>query len=621
MAKKKQRRRNRPQVKATHRQHTPEQSPPDPVTPTAAPEPEYVRYPSFERSLLEVAIEPGTPEGVAAMCRAYWEFTEPGTWARQVSALGSAHLVYKAVRDACTASLLTVVCPSCAAPVAVASRSEMAATGYWHPGGLPAKPVEFSGPCAECRAAAAAARKEDAARAQTAQDERSRQRAANAFTWLTEHKKRASWSEWPDAKESLVLLAMADIIVRSDTDAIGPLEKASYTLTGSLEGDSKMLKELYRMGWVAPTVPATVSNFDYNDDDSVAGVFIREVPWRLAYWLGEDGDEACAEAHALLTGELARDGGVPHVEYQVEAAEAAMVVAYLAGLLEHKYREAPIPESRLPEAYETAMQGLDAGFSLRQMLNIAWSATSRSAAWGARTEWIKPGMVSAAAVTNLGKGIGYAKDRGVPEYELPNWLAEPALLPAARRFLKKHGEAHWSLMTFRALHQRVAEAPAGPVDFHDELDSHQAWRGPDDLVTEWLKDLREGRPTKDDSPVLTYGLVMPDGTLEMATTTTSEMQWRVSSPGAGFVDRITIEATPALNAYVGELVPQTQEQANPVATEMLELLGDAGSMLFGPVSFFQVGLGSLRPGSLDADRQELVKAAHRAAASRVAAQD
>ncbi|MFI1202733.1 hypothetical protein ACH4VR_25375 [Streptomyces sp. NPDC020883] len=45
----------------------------------------------------------------------------------------------------------------------------------------------------------------------------------------------------------------------------------------------------------------------------------------------------------------------------------------------------------MPEAFESACKGLGKGLSLRQMLAAAWSAATRSAAWGARTEWIKPG--------------------------------------------------------------------------------------------------------------------------------------------------------------------------------------------------------------------------------------
>ncbi|UQA90761.1 hypothetical protein [Streptomyces halobius] len=90
-----------------------------------------------------------------------------------------------------------------------------------------------------------------------------------------------------------------------------------------------------------------------------------------------------------------------------------------------------------------------------------------------------------------------------------------------------------------------------------------------------------------------------------------------SLSGSGFVDRVVIDDTKTVHAYVGELVPPTQENDNRIAVEMLRLLGDGGGKLFGPVSFFQVRPRNSRPSSLDTDHQELLKAAHQAATAKL----
>ena len=63
----------------------------------ARPAPRVV-FPNAAQPLLEVHIEPGTADDVRTMGIAYWEFSEPGAWSRNVSALGTAHQVLKTIK-------------------------------------------------------------------------------------------------------------------------------------------------------------------------------------------------------------------------------------------------------------------------------------------------------------------------------------------------------------------------------------------------------------------------------------------------------------------------------------------------------------------------------------------
>lgn len=605
---KRQRRRNRQKAKdAGQRQ---QQVP-------AAPKGEIVQYPAGGTPLLQVDIADGTPPEIRDLCLAYWEFEEPGTWARNVSAIGATSFVYSTVKEACTASLLTVACADCSAPITVTSRSEMAATGFWKAGAMPTEIVHSAASCDDCQKAQREARAQRVAAEKRKGEEQRERRRTNAGRWLDSHREYDTWGDTPSMKAALALLAMTDILEKSGTGTFGPLDKATYTFTGSSDGDFDVMRELHSNDWIAPTLPATVGNFAYNDDDTVHGVYPATVPWRLAYWAGDDTGDGCADVRVILRQELSAFDDLEEVQDVVYELEAGMVVAYLGGLLEHRYNEAPIPEARIPEAHKTARTALEDGFTVRQLLAVAWSATSRSAAWGARTEWVKPGMVASAAITNLGKGVGYAKDRGVSEYELPHWLKEPAILAPARRLLAEHAQAREAMAAFRGIHQRITSRAGEPVDFHDELDDTD-FKDFGQQFQDWVTDLKAGRPTRDETPAMTYALVSPDGELLIKEGTAKTMRDEVSLAGAGFVDRVMLDSTRTINAYVGELVPPTKENDNHVAVEMLRLLGDEGGKLFGPIAFFQVGPGSHVPSSLDREHQELIRAAHHVVVTRAA---
>lgn len=578
--------------------------------------PPRILFPSRDRPLVEIHVQEGTPDDLRALCVAYWEFNDPGTWARNVSDIGAASQVATTVKTVAHASLLTVACPSCAAPITVTSRSEMAATGYWKGGKLPAEAQDAGSPCRECVQAQKQAQAEAAAHARERQDARNRTRAENAGAWVADHDHAKFADEEPDTLPALALLAMVDIMGRNDAKSFGPLKKASYTLTGTDGGDIEALRQLHAGRWIAPTLPATTGDFAFNDDDTVRGVYVDAVPWRLARWLGERATEAREEARNCMDTALYELGDPTAVVKVIRDLEAGMVVRYLSGLLEHKYREDPIPENRLPDAHAIARDALEEGFTLGQMLAIAWSAVSRSAGWGARTAWVKPGMVSSAAVTNLGKGVGFAKDRPVPEYDPPHWLPEPAALAAAHKLLERDAAAKAALNEFLGLHQRINARSPEAVDFHDELDEVGAAGSFGEDFQKHVDELMAGVKPEDTTPALTFAVVTEDGELQVKTSTVGDMKEIAGAP-YGMVDRIMINGTKTLDAYIPDFADSNVHKANYVAAEMLGLLGDSSGVVCGTVAFFQTGPGSHRPHSLDSEHQELIKLAHIVAQERL----
>ncbi|MFG2276703.1 hypothetical protein ACGFNY_43965 [Streptomyces chartreusis] len=571
-----------------------------------------VLYPSTELPLLEVHIPPDTPADVAAMCRQYWEFTEPGQWARHVSAIGSTSLVYKAVREACRAELLTVVCPRCSAPVTVTSRSDLAATVVWGPD-FPTEPVDARTPCKDCAGAEAVARQEEAERAAEAKRQQSQQRVDAASAWLQEQADRAFPDHLPTVVEALTLLAMVEIMQRKDTEAIGPLHQLNYTLTASESSDINVLRTLHQERWICPTTPATTGDFAYNDDDTVSGVYITQIPWRLAPVLGSK-----TAGRRELTDHMRRllRSRTDELTHQVRSLEAGMAVDYLEGLLTRKYHEDPIPEHRLPDAYETFLNALQNGFTLGQLVAVAWSAAAGSVAWGQRTPGLKPGSVSAASVTNLTRRIGYAQDRGIEEYELPNWVPRPAIHAPALRYLQQHTAETDALSRFRTLKQRTEQQALEAAEFDGDMEDLAEDQKLGDSMESWLDDLRSGRQRESQQPPITYALVTTDGDLEFHSEPVDAMRTKVGAAGAGLVDRIMLPRPLPVHAYVGELVTASEELANPVADEMLRLLDCHDGPFYGPLSFFAVGSRGSRPKSLDEGQQEMLRAAYEVARSR-----
>ncbi|WP_277676391.1 hypothetical protein [Saccharopolyspora rectivirgula] len=408
---------------------------------------------------------------------------------------------------------------------------------------------------------------------------------------------------------------MIDIMDKTDNESFGPLDELDYTLSASGSADVESLKNLHRLRWIAPTLPATIGDFAFHDDNTVRGVYITQVPWRLAHALGDDAPLARQDtADNLRRILLEKPKALMEI---VQDLEAAMAVEYLDQLLIRKYGEEPVPEHRLPEAHNTFRTALQGGFTLGQLIAVAWSSTASSVAWGQRTPGLKPGSVSSASVTNLERRMGFARDRAIPEYDLPNWVARPATYPTALRLLEQHNTEWEALLEFRTLQQRIAshhpESVELDLDLAEPADPDQG-KTLAQLLEEHV-DHKRAANERHETPI-TYALVNPDGSLEFRTESPIEMRDRVSLAGNGFVDRITMQEPPTLNAYIGELVPRSADMANPVADEMLWLLGNEDGPLPGPVSFFGVAPGRPSPSSLDEDHQKLLRAAHQVAQAR-----
>lgn len=570
--------------------------------PRPVPVPERILFPDQQQPLVEVHIALGTSPEVKDLCVAYWAFQEAGVWERKVSELGSAHLVLKQVKAASRASLLTLVCPGCASPSTVASRSEVQATGYWRPGEFPTTPVETKTLCVACRDAAAAAKAEEAAAAEAAQEEQRQRRLDNASAWMARQKDLRYAEENPDTLGALTILAICDIMERTGKDAVGPLKDLPYTLTGSAKRDTDTIDVLFGQRWIMPTLPATTSDFAYNDDDTVSGVYLAYVPWALATWLG-DGPEALTEARDCMRAALERN--VDRVRGVVLDLETGIAIDYLEGLLTRKYREEPIPEHRLPDAHATIRAALAAGFTLGQVVAVCWSAAAGSVAWGQRTRGLKAGSVSAAAVTNLDRRIGYAKDRPVVEYDLPNWVERPAIHATALRWLQEHGAAAETLKEFRALQQRINSRPLDAIELDDDLASSPP------SFNDFLDALKESTPVPDSGPRGTFAVVHPDGTLTVDLGTVSTMR-RIAGEPYSMAERIIIEGTRGLVALVPECADSTAHPTNPMGAAMLGLLGAGEGPIRGNVVFCGADAGN-RLGGLTDDLRDLVGLAHEAA--------
>ncbi|MBT2443014.1 hypothetical protein J7E93_23485 [Streptomyces sp. ISL-36] len=554
-----------------------------------------------------------------ALCLAYWEFYEPGTWSRKVADLGSSTLVLRIVKESCHASVLTLLCPQCASPITVRTRSDLASTGRWRPEVFPIEEQNAKVPCDACREVAAEARRQAEQRAGEERRRKSETQASNASAWVADHSGHPLPEEPPSVQDALALLTVIDIMERKDSESFGPLKKVDYLLGTSVSADVETLKNLHRQRWIAPTLPATIGDFAFNGDDAVRGVYVDQVPWRLAHSLGAEAPQARRDT-ADDTRRILLDRA-PELKEIGQDLDAVTALMYLDNLLTRKYAEEPVPEHRMQEAYDTFREGLRGGFTLGQLLAVAWSATASSVAWGQRTPGLKPGSVSSAAVTNLGRRLGYAKDRPVPEYDLPNWVTPPATRATLLRLLEQHRAESEALLRFRSLQQRLGSRDLEALELDGDLaeaaDSGGATTK-DSSFCEYLADLRSDARVREPSPPLTYALVVSDGSLEFRSESPEDMRENVGAAGAGLVDRIILDEPRTVHAYVGEMVPTTRENANPVATEMLRLLGCHDGPFFGAISFFAVGPRSYQPRSLDQEQQEMLCAAHEVAQAREA---
>ncbi|MGW1409513.1 hypothetical protein [Streptomyces sp. NPDC002403] len=566
--------------------------------------PERVLYPNLGKPLIELHFNDDITDDAKALCRAYWEFTQPGTWARNVAEIGQTTFVSRTVRTACRVSLLTVVCPECTAPLTVTSRSEMSATGHWNDA-FPQEPVPARATCQDCResarveaAAAAALEKQRAVKA-------AEQKIESASRWLARSLRADEPLAYPEPRQALALLAVSDILQRGNLESLGPLKGLKYTVTGSSSGDIELVREMYQEHWLAATTPASLDSFAFNDDGEATSMYLDAVSWTFPRWLGPTTREAITAVTRQLRDYLTEHTAA--VAQIVQQLEAGMAVDYLNGLLTNRYDETPIPEHRLPDAYDFALKAIQNGYVLEQVIAVAWSAAASSVAWGQRTPGLKPGAVASASVTNLERRIGYAKDRPVPHYDVPNSVPRPAMHGTAVRFLAEREEASTALTHFKTLHQRVNSRDTLELD-HDLADSSEVEKEPFDR-DKWLADLLEGKKEPDHTPAVTFASVPPTGTLSILTATTRQMHLEVGTMTEG----LPLDGTATLDALVPVFEDRETHKPNPVATRMVELLGGGYGIVNGTVVFFQTRKKGRSPRNLDDEHQALIRAAHTAA--------
>ncbi|MDX3536201.1 hypothetical protein PV721_17845 [Streptomyces sp. MB09-01] len=572
--------------------------------------------PSTEHPLLEVVFKPDVSDEDKAICLDYWSFAEPGIWAYKVAEIGPTTAVLRTVKASCHADLLTIVCPDCAGPKSIHSRSDMVATRKWAPDVFPNEETVSGGSCHDCQAAAAEEETQEAQRVAEEHRQQNQARVDAASSWLQEQEGRDFPSSYPSMVNALTLVSMVDIMQRKNTETIGPLQSLNYSLTASAEVDVEVFRSLHQERWICPTLPATTGDFAFNDDGTVRAVYITQIPWRLAPALGSK-----TAARREITDLLGRMliSRADELRHQVHTLQAGMAVNYLDGLLIRTYQEEPIPEHRLPDAYETFLGALREGFTLGQLIAIAWSAAAASVAWGQRTPGLKPGNVSAAAVTNVGRRIGFLRDRRIEEYDLPNWVARPATLGTALRFLERHDAEIEALSRFLTLKQRTEARPVEAAEFDGDMADLQD-NETDRSMESFLDDLRAGRKQEPSGPTITYALVTPEGGLEFHADPVDGMRDKVGSAGAGLVDRILLPSPSTVHAYVAELVTASSDSSNPVADEMLRLLDCHDGPFYGPISFFAISAHTPRPQSLDEDQREMLRAAHEVARGRAGLQ-
>ncbi|WP_426361674.1 hypothetical protein [Streptomyces sp. E-08] len=602
---KRDRRRKRQQAKqaaTAGQQQVPEREP------SGLPAPERILLPTHDAPLLELHFNDGITYDAKDLCRAYWEFTQPGTWARNVAQIGQTTYVSQTVRTSCLVSLLTVLCPGCTMPITVTSRSEMTATRLWNDD-FPLEPVPARAVCQDCRANAQAQAAAEKALQQERAAAANKRKVDSASAWLGRSLHADEPVTYPTPRQALGLLALAEIILRNALQSFGPLEGVGYTITASADTDIELFRDMFQAHWIAATTPATVNCFTYDEDDQAETMYVNAVCWTFPRWLGPTAHEAATAAVDLMSKYL-----VDHtdtVSDTLQSLEAGMAVDYLNGLLTDRYGELPIPEHRLPDAYEHALKALQSGYALEQVISMAWMSAAASVAWGQRTPGLKPGAVSSASVTNLERRIGFVKDRPVQHYDVPNSVPRPAMHSTAVRFLAERQaerqEAEAALARFKAIHQRINSREVLEQDHGPEASPDAGWKTFD--AQTWFKDLAEGKTERDNSPVVTFAAVTPTGDLAIQTATEAQMHDEIG----GMTERLPLDGTVTLDALVPVFIDRETHRPNPVATRMIELLGGGFGIVNGTVVFLQTPVGIRHPSDLDDDHQELLRAAHAAA--------
>ncbi|MFE0776923.1 hypothetical protein [Streptomyces sp. NPDC058861] len=562
--------------------------------------------PDSDHPLLEVVFQEGATAQDRKLCLDYWSFTQPGEWTHRVVDLGPSPQTTKTVQASSHATVLTLVCLQCAEPFTVRNRTELASLRIWHADSFPRSEQTSRTPCPACREEAAHTRelrqRQEAAEQRRAAEQTQQEKEADlasrvdaASKWLARHAERPEPDELPEPAAALTLLTMLTIMITSDTVSFGPLNKLSYRLGPTAGSDGEILAELHAQGWIAPTLPATTADFVFADKNTVEAVYTKNVPWRLAHACGDTSEDRqnIAEHLRLL---LLDDPD--SLRKLTEDLNVATAITYLNSLLVTKYNEAPLPEHRLPDAHTYFRQALHRGFTIGQTLAVAWSAAASAVAWGQRTPGLKPGAVSSAAVTNLERRLGFARDREVPEYDLPHWATPPANYSTATRLLEQHEAESHALARFRSLQQRIATRETEELELIGDLADAQ----------------EDALPNRPSTEQITYGLITPDGELRFRTGKTEEMAYEVSMSADREMLSIPFKAAFDMNVHIADPQPSTPASANSVASSVMHLLTGRLLPVNGPVAF--TAATPAHNHTLRSDQQEMLQAAHTVAKMR-----
>ncbi|MFJ2060288.1 hypothetical protein ACIOMM_30725 [Streptomyces sp. NPDC087908] len=498
------------------------------------------------------------------------------------------------------ATVLTLVCLQCAEPFTVRNRTDLASLRIWNADTFPRSEQTSRTPCPTCREEAAHTRElrdRHEAEEQRRSAERTRQekeadiaaRVSAASNWLARHAEQPEPGELPEPAAALTLLTMLTIMITSDTASFGPLNKLSYQLGPTASSDGDTLAELHAQGWIAPTLPATTADFVFADKNTVEAVYTENVPWRLAHACGDTAEDRQTIAEHLRLLLLDEPDSLRKLAEDLNVATA---ITYLNSLLVTKYNEAPLPEHRLPDAHTYFRQALHQGFTFGQTLAVAWSAAASAVAWGQRTPGLKPGSVSSAAITNRERRLGFARDRKVPEYDLPHWATPPANYNTVARLLEQHEAESHALARFRALQQRIASRETEELELLGDL-----------------ADIQEDAPPRRPSDgQITFGLITPDGDLRFRTGTTEEMADEVGMSASHELLSLPCEADSNMSIHLASPQPTTPASANVVASSVMHLLTGWLPPVNGVVAF--TATAPAHGPTLQGDQQEMLQAAH-----------
>jgi hypothetical protein len=249
------------------------------------------------------------------------------------------------------------------------------------------------------------------------------------------------------------------------------------------------------------------------------------------------------------------------------------------------------------------------------MLAVAWSAADGAVSWGQRTRGLKPGNVSAAAVTTLERRAESAKDRPVLEYNVPNWLALPAVRATARRFIEDYqrGEAaDAAYQEFARVLQRVSSRPTRSPELDDDLAE-----GLGDGPTRWDQD-DESASRRADQTEKPFAVVTPAGELEIRSATDLAGVRAAAGEPHGLAEHVLIVGIDWVAAVVPVFIDHATHPENAVAAGMLSLLGAGPDGANGHVAFYQTD-GHNQFVALDDDVRQLIQAAYETVRAQITA--